>query len=123
MIRKCEDDYESHNGMRIGGATLIVNSYIMHRHPDLWKRPDAFLPERFIDGSEGDINSKYMPFSKGKRDCIGKYFALLEGKLAISALAMRYDLECDDPTDYMYQVLTNLPRRGAKVKFSPRALA
>jgi len=123
LSRKCEDDYESHNGMRIGGAILIVSVYVMHRHPDLWKYPDEFLPQRFIDSSEGDIILKYLPFSKGKRDCIGKYFALLEAKLAISALVMRYDLECDDPTDYMEQVLTNLPRRGAKVRFRPRGVS
>jgi cytochrome P450 len=120
LSRKCEDDNESHNGYRIGGAILIVNAYVMHRHPQLWKRPDEFLPDRFIDGSEEDINSKFLPFSKGKRDCIGKYFALLEAKLAVSALVMRYDIECVDPTDYMEQVLTNLPKRGAKVRFSPR---
>lgn len=120
IARQCDDVNETHNGMQIGGAFVIVNTYIMHRHPDNWKRPEEFLPERFFDGSEGDINGKFLPFSKGKRDCIGKYFALLEAKISISALAMRFNLTCDDPTDYMEQVLTNLPKRGAKVVFSPR---
>jgi cytochrome P450 len=121
LSRQCHDANESYNGYCIGNSVLLVNAYVMHRHPDLWKRPDEFVPERFIDGSEEDINSKFMPFSRGKRDCIGKYFALLEAKLAVSALAMRYDLECDDPTDHIFQLLTNIPKKGAKVKFSPRA--
>lgn len=120
LTRQCHDKSESYNGYCIGNSVLLVNAYVMHRHPDLWRSPDEFLPERFIDGSEEDINSKFMPFSKGKRDCIGKYFALLEAKLAVSALVMRFDLECDDPTDHIFQLLTNIPKRGAKVKFSRR---
>lgn len=121
LTRQCDNKMESYNGYCIGNSVLLVNAYVMHRHPALWKRPNEFLPERFLDGSEEDINSKFMPFSKGKRDCIGKYFALLEAKLAVSALVMRYDLECDDPTDHIFQLLTNIPKQGAKVRFSRRA--
>ena len=99
----------------------MVNAYCMHRHPDLWKEPEEFRPERMIDGSEGDVNAKLAYFSKGPRDCIGKYFALLEGKLAISALATRYNLECVDPDEQIAYNLTSIPKGGAKVKFTARS--
>lgn len=121
LSRYCDDPDESYKGYCIGRSILLVNAYVIHRHPSLWKEPDSFKPERFIDGSEGDINSKYMPFSKGPRDCIGKYFAYLEAKLAISALVMRYDMECDDPKDIVYTLITNVPKHGAKVKFRHRS--
>eukprot|EP00567_Pseudictyota_dubia_P013170 CAMPEP_0197436810 /NCGR_PEP_ID=MMETSP1175-20131217/4195_1 /TAXON_ID=1003142 /ORGANISM="Triceratium dubium, Strain CCMP147" /LENGTH=510 /DNA_ID=CAMNT_0042966191 /DNA_START=80 /DNA_END=1612 /DNA_ORIENTATION=+ len=122
LSRYNDDPNDSYNGYCIGNAVLLVNAYVMHRHPQLWKNdPDSFLPERFIDGSEGDINAKFMPFSKGPRDCIGKYFAYLEAKLAISSLVMRYDMACDDPKDCIYTLLTNIPKNGAKVKFCRRS--
>lgn len=121
LTRQNPDPNETYNGYLIGGgATLKVSTYIMGRHPDLWKEPDKFRPERMIDGSEGDVSAKLLPFSKGPRDCIGKYFALLEAKLAISVLVTRYDLQCVDPDDHLQYHLTNVPRGGAKVRFTSR---
>merc|ERR1711966_611236 len=103
------------------GSVLMVNAYCMHRHPDLWIEPEVFRPERMIDGSEGDVNAKLMYFAKGPRDCLGKYFAMLEAKLAISALVSKYDLQCVDPNEQIAYNLTNVPANGAKVRFTPRA--
>lgn len=61
----------------VGGAVCYVTSYVMHRHPMLWKDPDAFIPERFLDGSEENLSAKFVPFSRGPRDCLGKYFGEL----------------------------------------------
>lgn len=117
-----EDDVAAtYNGYSLRNSVLIVNAYVMGRHPDLWKEPDAFKPERFSDGSEADVNAKFLPFSRGPRDCIGKYFALLEAKLAVSALAVRYDLDCVNPKDRIFTFLTNIPEDGAKVRFRPRS--
>ena len=121
LTRQNTDPEETYKGYSIGNAVLMVNAYVMHRHPDLWKQPDEFRPERMIDGSEGDVNAKLIPFSRGPRDCIGKYFALLEAKLAISALVTRYNLQCADPGDSLAYNLTNIPKRGAKVNFSRRS--
>ena len=122
MTRQPSPDNEiSYKGYSIGGAVLMVNAYVMHRHPDLWNHPEDFLPERFFDGSEDNLHAKFWPFSRGPRDCIGKYFALLEAKLAISALATRYDFDCVDPNDHIFAMLTNIPKNGAKVKFRSRA--
>jgi len=120
ITRYNADVTDTYKGYCIGGAVLMANAYVMHRHPQLWKRPDEFVPDRFLDGSESDLNSKFMPFSRGPRDCIGKYFALLEAKLAVSALAVRYELECVDPNDQMCYMLTNIPRDGAKIRFRRR---
>jgi len=123
LSRQTGDAAASYNGYSLSNSILVVNAYVMGRHPDLWKDPDQFKPERFYDGSEDDINSKFMAFSRGPRDCIGKYFAILEAKLAVSALAMKYDLECVNPNDRIFTFLTNVPEDGAKVKFRPRAVA
>jgi cytochrome P450 len=78
--------------------------YVIHRHPSLWKPPNEFRPPRFLDGSEDRLHhDKLLPFYCGPRDCIGKYFALLEATLAISALVSLYDLECVDPNEIRFR--------------------
>lgn len=123
VSRYTKDLNQTYNGYAIGGALLLMSTYVMHHHPSLWKEPEAFRPERFLDGSEEGLADKFIPFSRGPRDCIGKYFALLEGKIAVSAMVARYDFECIDPNETIKPQLTSLPRNGAKVRFSRRAYA
>ena len=62
-----------------------------------------------------------MPFLKGPRDCIGKYFALLEAKLAIAMLAQRYDMECVNVNERLGYRSTAHPYDGAQLKLTVRA--
>ena len=127
VSRYTDDVEEEWNGYRLSGAILVMGIYAMGRHPLLWKDPETYRPERFLDGSEDPPNSKYSvsakftAFSRGPRDCMGKYFALIESKLAISALVTRFDFECVDPTEHMKVLVTTLPSGGAAVRFRPRA--
>ncbi len=46
--------------------------YGIHRDPKVWKDPDAFIPERWLEGTPEDaararVNS-YMPFGQGFLD-------------------------------------------------------
>jgi cytochrome P450 len=111
---------ETFKGYRIDGAVLLMSIYTMGRHPLLWKEPETFRPDRFLDGSEENITSKFTAFSRGPRDCIGKYFAILEAKLAVSALVTNYDFSVVDKDEHMMAQLMNVPRNGAKVQFVRR---
>jgi len=111
---------ETLGGYRVGGSHVFVSPYVIHRHPDLWKNPNDFRPDRFLDGSEGDLQEKFLPFMRGPRDCLGKYFALLEAKLAVSSLVTRFDVECVDPNDEPVNQVTLVPKNGTKVRFSDR---
>lgn len=112
---------ETYNGYAIGNSILVSANHVMHRHPSLWKNPEEFRPERFLDGSEGDnLSRKFNPFSRGKRDCIGKHFALLEGKIAVSTIVSMYDFECVDPSERQVARLTNVPLNGARVRFAKK---
>jgi Cytochrome P450 len=83
-----------------------------------FQAPNEFRPSRFLDGSEDRLHhDKLLPFSRGHRDCIGKYFALLEAKLAVSALVSPYDLECVDPNEAIDAQLTTQPKGGARSDF------
>lgn len=114
------DEDFTYKGYHFGGCVIGINIYAMHRHPALWKNPEAFRPERFLDGSEENIADKWIPFSRGPRNCIGKYFATMEAKLAVSAISIRFDSECVDPNETLAQAVLAFPFKGAKVKFRPR---
>lgn len=111
---------ETWEGYTIGGAVLYVVPYVMHRLPQYWEKPEEFVPERFVGVPPESYAHKYIPFLKGPRDCIGKYFAVLESKLAIAALAQRYDMACVDPNEGIAYRMTAIPMDGAKMKFKER---
>jgi cytochrome P450 len=93
---------------------------VMHRLPQYWDRPDEFVPERFVGVDPRTYSHKYLPFLKGSRDCLGKYFAILEAILAIAALVQRYDMTCMDPNEKLGFRQTSHPYGGAQTQLKLR---
>ncbi|MFD4557668.1 cytochrome P450 [Streptomyces sp. NPDC058469] len=58
----------------LGGAEvtprdlLAVCTYLVHRHPGYWERPDEFVPERW---AETVPDAAYLPFGHGPHTCAG----------------------------------------------------
>jgi cytochrome P450 len=48
---------------------------LVHRDPGEFPRPEAFLPQRFIDGQRP---STFMPFGGGARRCPGEALAKVQ---------------------------------------------
>jgi len=85
---------------QIGGYTMPKGSivfmlpYVVHRHPDYWENPEAFIPERFAPShADAPYHEAYMPFGGGPRSCIGNHFALLEIQLVLAAIAQSYSIQ------------------------------
>jgi cytochrome P450 len=73
------------------GKTIIFSQWVMHRDPRYFDDPDAFRPERWLDGLENRLPSgAYFPFGDGPRRCIGQGFALLEAAIVTATLAQRF---------------------------------
>lgn len=56
------------------GYYVFVNIWSLHHDPQQWDEPEQFRPERFLD-EEGCLKPEpesWMPFSCGRRVCIGK---------------------------------------------------
>jgi len=70
------------------GALVIVSPWLVHRHPDWWRRPERFEPERFL--AAGFDRTAFVPFGFGPRMCIGREFAYVEGVLVLACLARRF---------------------------------
>jgi cytochrome P450 len=73
------------------GETVLLSQWVMHRDPRYYDEPDAFRPERWLDGLADRLPpGAYFPFGDGPRRCIGQGFALLESALVISTIAQRF---------------------------------
>ncbi|XP_070609877.1 cytochrome P450 2J2-like [Erythrolamprus reginae] len=78
-LRKCLKDVVI-KGFPIGKGTLLLpNSHSVLYDPECWETPWKFNPEHFLD-SEGNFvnNEAYLPFSTGRRACVGESLARIE---------------------------------------------
>ena len=71
---------------------IMVNMWSCMRDPTYWEDADKFEPKRFID-SDGNFKCKnpaMMPFSVGKRACIGESIARLQIFLIFTSLMQKF---------------------------------
>ncbi|KAF5293674.1 hypothetical protein FQA39_LY03159 [Lamprigera yunnana] len=67
--------------------------FALHRDDKYFPNPDSFDPERFSEqNKENFTSSAYMPFGKGRRNCIGSRFALLEVKIILIRILSRFEI-------------------------------
>jgi cytochrome P450 len=72
-------------------TTFIMSQWTMHRDPRYFADPEAFRPERWLDGLENRLPAgAYFPFGDGPRRCIGQGFALLELGLVVARIAQQF---------------------------------
>lgn len=54
------------------GSLLVINIYGLHHRKDLWgDDAELFNPDRFLAENFNDKEKFFIPFSVGKRNCIG----------------------------------------------------
>jgi len=84
------------------GVEIALIPYLSHRSPDHYVEPEKFDPERFLDKSPNNPNKfdagAFLPFSQGKRNCIGKLLATLEMKYIIVTTLLKFELK--KPKDF-----------------------
>lgn len=71
------------------GDTVMLPIYALHRHHILWKDPDRFDPDRFLEPDRID-RFAFLPFGGGPRICIGASFALQEAVIVLATLLSRF---------------------------------
>ena len=102
---------------------LAVNTYTLHRRPDLWEDPLEFRPERFIERKPDRY--AYLPFGGGMRGCLGAAFALTEMREVLRNVMRRLRFApTDEPDERMRTRGVALsPSRGARVVIQERVQA
>ena len=99
------------------GSYIILNQFGVHRHPDFWKDPDTFDPDRFLpEEAQARARFAYNPFGGGPRQCIGNELALMETQIVVAMVAQQYRLRLvpNHPVELEPEV-TLKPRYGLKV--------
>lgn len=70
---------------------MIIPTFAIHHDPEAWPNPEKFDPDRFREKNEGTRHSyQFLPFGAGPRNCIAMRFALMEIKIALAKVLMKY---------------------------------
>lgn len=98
------------------GTTALVSILLLHHRDDLYPRPFAFDPERFL----GARPSSYalMPFGGGNRRCLGAALAMAELQIVVAEILRRVDLVTHDrPAEKArHRNVTMIPNSGGLVQ-------
>jgi cytochrome P450 len=104
------------------GTLVLVVPWATHRDARFWPDPERFDPARFV-GEQDRPPFAYVPFSGGRRACIGRHLALLECTILLRALLRSYRLESVDETMPLSPLLSMRPTGPVRVRFRPRERA
>jgi cytochrome P450 len=75
---------------------ILISMYTTHRDARFFREPDAFRPERWLDGLEKRLpRGAFIPFGLGSRKCVGASFAMMEATLLLATIARRWRFELD----------------------------
>lgn len=74
-----------------GDQIWIANGALLH-DPKYFPNPDKFDPERFNDKNKHLINPyTFLPFGVGPRSCLGSRFALMQSKILIFYIYLKFN--------------------------------
>ena len=117
-------------GMILGGHTIpagsivLFNRHALHRHPDFWKQPERFNPQRQDPDNLENARSTYaqVPFGGGPRICMGINFAVMELVLIVATVCQRYKVRlAKEHRHQMSAKMTMAPKYGVNVFLEPRS--
>lgn len=77
------------------GTTVLINHWALHHDPKRWEDPDKFDPTRYLDENGKQNPTKppsWLPFSAGRRVCLGEMLAKPEILLMCANLLKRFDI-------------------------------
>ncbi|XP_063234858.1 cytochrome P450 4g15-like [Bacillus rossius redtenbacheri] len=124
VARRADEDVRVNSYTFPAGTIFVIPIYLVHRESDYFPNPDAFDPDRFSsENSASRPASSFIPFTYGRKTCIGKRYAYIAMKTMLSVLLRRYEvLECGS-REYIECFKYNFFfkfQTGHKVKLGPR---
>lgn len=93
VAREATEDFELSPGkVNPRGTIFVINIYGLQRRTDVWGadaadfNPDRFLPENYT----AEQQKCFIPFSAGKRNCIGYRYALFSFKVLMVKMVKNF---------------------------------
>ncbi|XP_008999594.3 cytochrome P450 2J2 isoform X2 [Callithrix jacchus] len=78
------------------GTMILTNLTALHRDPTEWATPDTFNPEHFLENGQFKKREAFMPFSIGKRACLGEQLARSELFIFFTSLVQKFTFRPPD---------------------------
>jgi cytochrome P450 len=115
VIRKLTEPVQLGGYELPAGARVTPSIHLIHRNPEIYPEPDAFIPERFLDNPPGTYT--WIPFGGGVRRCLGAAFAQFEMQVVLRELVKRHQIAPARPTSErpFRRAITETPRHDAEV--------
>nr|UUB32630.1 cytochrome P450 CYP307A2 [Dendroctonus rhizophagus] len=75
------------------GTMIFLNNYELNLSPQYWDAPEEFKPERFLSPAGNVVKpAHFIPFSTGKRTCIGQRLVQCFSFIIVSTLLQIYNI-------------------------------
>ncbi|XP_065784876.1 cytochrome P450 2J2-like [Muntiacus reevesi] len=74
----------------VKGSMVLTNLTALHRDPAEWATPDTFNPEHFLENGQFKKRESFLPFSIGKRMCLGEQLARTELFIFFTSLLQKF---------------------------------
>ena len=69
-----------------------MSTWTMHNNPDAFPEPEKFNPSRWLDPNGAQLREKcFVPFSKGRRMCLGHILAVCELTCTVAVVLRRFE--------------------------------
>ncbi|EDW67290.2 uncharacterized protein Dvir_GJ23161 [Drosophila virilis] len=89
------------------GTIVFINNYVLNMSQESWRNPNHFCPERKSDANNQLTDElpkfrlrknlpQFLPFSIGKRTCIGQNLVRGFGFILLSNILLRYNISSPD---------------------------
>ena len=77
-------------------SLVFINNYELNMSPQLWEEPSAFNPGRFVRNGAMVKPPHFLPFSTGKRSCMGSKMLANITFLTIGCLLQKFEVSLPD---------------------------
>lgn len=121
LARECAERDEVAGLVVEPGTEVHCSPWLLHRQEGLWKDPQIFRPQRFLEGEPVD-RFAYIPFGVGPRVCIGASFSMQEMTIVLATLLAAFRFR-DEGAEAPVPVLrvTLQPTTPILMRAEPRA--
>ncbi|XP_071701930.1 cytochrome P450 CYP72A219-like [Rutidosis leptorrhynchoides] len=117
MSRMVHKETKLGNIMLPAGTLIQLHTMLSHHDPNMWGDDvKHFNPERFSQGTLKATKGQtiYFPFGGGPRVCIGQNFSLLEAKMMLAMVLLRFSFELSPSYSHAPRTIATLvPQFGA----------
>ncbi|KAJ9597612.1 hypothetical protein L9F63_011518, partial [Diploptera punctata] len=107
------------------GTVVFLNNFELNSSEAYWESPEEFRPERFIT-PDGKVTKPeyFIPFSTGKRTCIGQRLVQGFAFILLASILQHYDVTTTNPDCIRtYPACVAIPADTFPLTFIPRHLS